>query len=1102
MTAHWVVIAAAALTILVAATVAAALTVFTGQALPRAVQHDLAIAPATALSISTLVSDKGQAATGSAALRSRIAAAMPGIPFSFDQALWSDPLGLVQGALPASPPSAGSGNTALLAAAAMSGIAGHAALVAGQWPPAASGAVSGQPIPAALPVAAAALLQVRPGDLLRLRDTISHTLVSFDITGLFAPRHGGPADSYWQLSYIPAGGRSVSAGSATYGPLVVSPAAFGSALTPLSGSWVAQPDVTRFTDGDLNQVSAGVAALAQSLPNSSSLNGAQLVTGLPSALAAAASSLSVARSLLVISALELLVLAIAALLAVARLLAAQREGENALLVARGATRSQLTWLTAVEVIPLSALLSVVGALLGIWLASALVTAGPLGTAGIRLAEQAGSWPDALAAAVVVAVIATAVLLAPGLGLSPGAARTRRGRQARVAGTARAGLDIALVALAVLAGWQLRYYSAASNGGAEIDPVLALAPALALAAGSVATLRLLPLAARLADWLATRSRRLTAALASWQFSRMPLRQASAALLLTMAVAAGTLALAQHASWLRSASDQAAFTTGGDVQVDPPAPLAAGDAGALTGAQGVTQATAVAGQSPGAASEVIALDAARAATVVRLRADESPLPPERLFRTITPAGRLPGAVLPGAVLPAPEAGGRSGSVQLTATLGPAGSAGSASPAGSAGSAAAGQLAAELGQVTLVLTIIDETGSAYQVPVGTLAPDGRPHVLDGSLGGGKALYPLRVAAISVAFELPMHAARTMALTISGPSLTGWTDDASSPDLATLQAAQSLTGPAADPRALSARATSAAATFVFSSGYGFAPPTGGSGPPLPGQIPGQLALLPPAAPVAAIPAIATRAYLQANNTAIGSLVSAFLGGVSVPLRIVAEVTSFPTVTASGGALITDLGSLQEYLARQSFPPLPVTQWWLATAGGGIPPSLTAAVPAGTEITSATGLAAATASDTLSAAPQQALLAMAAAAGLLATTGFWVSIAADVRRRRGETALLAALGVTRRGAAVQLCLEKLMISLPSAVLGVLLGTLIARLLVPAVTLNPAAQLPTPPAITVDDLPLTIVFGLAVSALPAVTAALAVTRRPDPAAELRTAEEA
>ena len=376
----------------------------------------------------------------------------------------------------------------------------------------------------------------------------------------------------------------------------MSQAAFGSALTLLSGSWVAQPDMTAFTDGDLNQVSASVTALAESLPNSSYLNGAQLVTSLPSVLAAAASNLTVARSLLVISALELLVLAVAALLAVARLLAAQREGETALLVARGATRSQLTWLTAVEVIPLSALVSVAGALAGIWLASVLATAGPLGAAGIRLAGRAGSWPDALVAAIVVAVIAAVLLLVPGLNSSPGAARARRGRQALVAGAARAGLDIALVVLAVLAGWQLRYYSAASDGGRR---------------GSIRCSRWRPRS----RWPPAASPRCACFL--WPPGRRtgwppgaggsPPRwppgssagcrsaRASAALLLTMAVATGTLALAQHASWLRSASDQAAFANGGDVQVDPPAPLDPGAAGAITAARGVTHAMAVAAET---------------------------------------------------------------------------------------------------------------------------------------------------------------------------------------------------------------------------------------------------------------------------------------------------------------------------------------------------------------------------------------------------------------------------------------------------------------------------------------------------------------------------
>jgi ABC-type antimicrobial peptide transport system permease subunit len=168
----------------------------------------------------------------------------------------------------------------------------------------------------------------------------------------------------------------------------------------------------------------------------------------------------------------------------------------------------------------------------------------------------------------------------------------------------------------------------------------------------------------------------------------------------------------------------------------------------------------------------------------------------------------------------------------------------------------------------------------------------------------------------------------------------------------------------------------------------------------------------------------------------------------------------------------------------------------------LTASVPAGTDITSAAGLATATTADPLSAAPQLALLAMAAAAALLAITGFWVSIAADVRQRRAEAALLAALGVTRRGAALQLCLAKLLLSLPSAALGVLLGTVVARLLVPAVTLTRAAQQPTPPALTLYDLPQAIPLALAVALLPAVIAALAAARRPDPAADLRTAEAA
>jgi hypothetical protein len=74
--------------------------------------------------------------------------------------------------------------------------------------------------------------------------------------------------------------------------------------------------------------------------------------------------------------------------------------------------------------------------------------------------------------------------------------------------------------------------------------------------------------------------------------------------------------------------------------------------------------------------------------------------------------------------------------------------------------------------------------------------------------------------------------------------------------------------------------------------------------------------------------------------------------------------------------------------------------------------------------------------------------------------------------------------------------------LGLLLGTVVARLLVPAVTLSPTARTQVPPPLTLFDLPQTIPLAAAVAVLPALAAALVVFRRPDPAAELRAAEAA
>jgi hypothetical protein len=466
MTAHWVVVAAVALTTLVAAVVGAALAAFAGQALPQAVRHELTTASGTSMAATAPVSGSGAAAQATATLRTAIGAALPGIPFAFWQASWSDPLGFAPGTLRgrSRPAAAPAGSTLLLTATAMQDVRERATL----------------------PATAAALLHLSVGDVLRLSDRVSNTPVTFRITGLVARRQPPGTAAYWQLDPVPASGAVTIGGFTSFGPLLVDPAAFGAALPVDSATWAAQPDMTAFTDAGLSQVAADVSALQNSVASSAEydgaqLNGVQLTTGLAGVLSGTAENLTVARSLLAISAVQLLVLAVVALLAIARLLAGQRSAETELLTARGATRWQLTWLTATEVIPLCCVAAIAGAFAGIRLAQLLagtIYPGAAGDGGIS-AGAAGTWLDALGATVAVAVIASAVLLYPVLRPAPGGARVRRGRQAVLAGATRAGADLGLIALAVLAGWQLRRYSAvspsAASGTPSIDPVLALAP---------------------------------------------------------------------------------------------------------------------------------------------------------------------------------------------------------------------------------------------------------------------------------------------------------------------------------------------------------------------------------------------------------------------------------------------------------------------------------------------------------------------------------------------------------------------------------------------------------------------------------------------------
>jgi hypothetical protein len=1086
MNAHRLVIIAAALTTIVAAALATALASFSGQALPRAVRHDLSNAPGTTLSISGSV-NAGQAAQYDAILPSQIRSALGGTAFTFYQAGWSDPLGFVRGALPATPAtpaasasSGGTGNTPIAEAAALSGITGQAELVSGNWPGA---PVRGQPIPAALPATAAALLHVTVGDVLRMRDRSTRNYIKFVVTGLYRPRR--VSSPYWNLSEIAQSGSSTAGGFTTFGPLTVQASALAGGFPVNQGTWLAVPQTASIPASQLTAVAANVTGLGTALQEAQQLPSLTLTTSLPAVLDGTASDLDVARSLLAICAVLLFLLAAAALLAAARLLAVQREGESAMLTARGANRWQLVRLTAAEAIPLCVLSVAAGGVLGVLLARLLAGTG----------ATAGAW----LAAVAVAAGAAVIMLVPALStLAPGAARARRGRQAAISGVSRAGADLALVLLAVLAGWQLRHYSAVSagaNGSYGIDPVVVIAPALALAGGTVLALRLLPAGGKAGDRLAARGRRLTAALASWQISRQPIRQGGAALLIVLAVATVTLALAQRQSWTRSDHDQAAFAAGADVRVDTSQPLSAAQAASVVSLPGVEHAMPVASFPQTATNgEVLALNSDQAANVVLLRADQSPVSAAALFGKIARTGPPSGVALPG----------RAAEVQLVARLGPA--------------------ALGLAPATVSVSVQDADHNVYQLDAGTLPADGQDHTLTvtlanlpGGSGSGSAIYPLRLTSVSLDYTLPARrpsepATFTLDGFSAGPgtsrqpgtALAAWPAAGSSTELAGVRQTTGTSGPSGMPAVTAKGASGPALSVTLDPGYGLAA-SGLAGVP-PSPVLGELTLT-GTPPVAALPGIATQRFLASTSTSVGSVVQADINGAVLSVRIVGVVTTFPTVSMSGGALIVDLGRLQDVLSSSSLSPAQPGSWWLATPGEtsgppAVPAGLAADLPLGSDITSAAAVTAGLLSDPLSTVPQQALLVVAIAAAVLAITGFCVSIAADVRQRRAENALLAALGVPPRSAAGQLCLEKLMLSLPAAVAGLVLGVVLAELLVPAITLTSSATTPVPPVLIEFGWAQTLALALAIAVLPVLAAALTVARRPDAAAELRAAEAA
>ncbi|MFB4270487.1 ABC transporter permease [Nonomuraea sp. GTA35] len=505
------------------------------------------------------------------------------------------------------------------------GLDRHARLVEGRWP-----RTGGQAVEAAISAPAAAGTGFAPGGEFVTKARLDGRPVRVRVVGVF--RLDDPVGERWAGEELLS--RGVERGEyTTYGPLMVTQETFVARFaTGVRAVWAAEPQLGALAPERLRPLAEAVGRVGERLTAAGCVN--CLTAGeLPELLTQLDTASLVTRSSMLIPVLQLLLLAGYALVLTARLLADHRRMEVALLRSRGAGAPRLAALAGGEALLVAVPCAVVAPFLGPPLLALISLLPWIRSSGVRLAPVADAGTYLVSSGV---ALAAAVLLA--LPALAGARRTyveeqsARGRGARRGLIQGAGADLALLAVAALAIWQLQRYgapvTATAAGGLGIDPLIVSGPVLALLAGGLLGLRLVPRVSRLAERLTSRRPTLAPALGAWQVSRRPLRYAGPALLLTLAIAIGVVSMATTSTWQASQRDQADHQAAADLRLSGPSEGpelgALGRGTAFTALPGVTAAspalrapTEVGGES----ALLLALDAGRLRELFRLRPDLS-------------------------------------------------------------------------------------------------------------------------------------------------------------------------------------------------------------------------------------------------------------------------------------------------------------------------------------------------------------------------------------------------------------------------------------------------------------------------------------------------
>jgi len=993
---------------------------------------------------------------------------------------------------------AGSATPSLTALESADSVSDHATLVTGSWP------VAGRtPIEAALSEGAARAFGLTVGGKASFADASTpgadqaKPIASVTIVGIYRP---DPTDPAWSGDELDLLGSGTVNGVAYRGPFLVDRADLAILPGRFDSQWRAVPDLDRLSADDIAPLTARLDDLPGTIRTTFPPGGTANVTlQLGQQLDAIAQSLNVARGAVLLLTLQFAVVAAYAVLLVSGMLADRRRPEIGLLRSRGASTGHVAALAFGEAVLLALPAVVVAPFAAVGLVRLLGQVGPLAATGAVAAASPS--PTALVAIAVTGLVAAIALALPALtsGAEVAGIRALLGRPVARTLAQRLGIDVALLAVAGVAIWQLRSYGQPLtrdvHGVLGIDPLLAAAPAFGLVAGGVVATRLVPRLGEVGERLLSRLRGLVSPLMARQVARRPLRYTRAVLLLILASALGTFGAIYATTWSTSHASQAAYQAGADVRVVPgAAALGSWSVGPTYRALPGVVAALPLGRSPLSVGTVVrngtllATDAKTAASIMTL-------PPGEEAALSAALGTL-AAARPTALAVALPTGTTAIRVHLDAAL--------TEPPVQFSDTQTIELPSDYRGINITADVLDADGvitqfTSPQTEQGLFA--GRDQTLGVSIGDSTepAAQPAEPRVL-IGLELVLTNAFGQFLSPISGSLTitgidGGTGTAASWTPLAIDAARGWSWEESDGGAL---------TTLSNGLVGKIPAPADDTQPNLGDV--SMRFVPPQPQSDAIPAIAGSQLLAVTGSKVGDTLSAGAAGEDVTMKVIGQVTEFPTVQPDVPFAIVDGPTLALVSYLEGTGTGNVTEWWLSTRPGASTEVATAVAAAGIRTSSIVDRAAVLAaleSDPVGLGTLGALLLGSLAAAAFAVVGFLVGASVAARERVGEFALLRALGLSGGQLTRWLATENAFLLALGVLAGTGIGVLLGWLIVP-VTLLGSTGAPVVPTPTLE-IPWDLIALVYAGAVLLLVATVAVVGRPLPgrtvAVVLRAAEE-